>query len=66
MCKYCDGESNENRIWLDAISGDYYLELETSNWDNYEDGFEVIKEFINYCPYCGQRLADFNQHSRTI
>ena len=56
MCKYCDGESSANVIWLDSLTGDYYIELFTSNWDDYNDGFERIQEFINYCPYCGRKL----------
>ena len=56
MCKYCDSESSANVIWLDSLTGDYYLELFTGNWDAYDDDFERIKEFINYCPYCGREL----------
>lgn len=55
MCKYCDG-GDECCIWVDPLDGEYYLDVETGKWDDYEDGFVHQREYISYCPYCGRRL----------
>ena len=34
----------------------YYLDIETSEWDEYDDGFVHQREYINYCPWCGRKL----------
>lgn len=58
MCKYCDENSYECCIYIDSLSNDYYyyLDIETSEWDEYDDGFVHYKEYINYCPWCGRKL----------
>lgn len=58
MCNYCDTNSNECCIYIDPLSNDYYLDIETSEWDEYDDGFVHHIEYINYCPWCGRKLAD--------
>ena len=40
------------------ILGEYYLDVETMQWDDYDDGFLHIKINISYCPYCGRKLDD--------
>lgn len=35
-----------------------YLDVETMEWDDYNDGFIHIRLDINYCPYCGRKLDD--------
>ena len=54
MCNYCD----ENSYECEVFRGDngYYLDVETSEWDDYYDGFIHIELDINYCPYCGRKL----------
>ena len=58
MCRYCDYESDDNRIFIDPLTNEYYLDIETSEWDDYDDGFVHQKGYINYCPWCGRKLAD--------
>lgn len=58
MCNYCDTNSNECCIYTDPLSNDYYLDIETSEWDYYDDGFVHQREYINYCPWCGRKLVD--------
>ena len=53
MCKYCDYESNDCEIFQDPLDNSWYLNHETGEWDNYNDGFVYDKIYINYCPYCG-------------
>lgn len=56
MCKHCDGESPENNIWKDVVSGDWYIEFPVDT-DNEEDWLVTyLEEYINYCPYCGRKL----------
>lgn len=40
----------------DPLSHDYYLDIETSEWDEYDDEFVHQTEYINYCPWCGRKL----------
>ena len=58
MCEYCDYNSNYNEIFQDGLTGDYYLDIQTSQWDEYSDDYIHDKLFINYCPYCGRKLID--------
>lgn len=57
-CKYCDGESAECEIFIDSLTNEYYLNVQTSTWDDYYD--ELVHEYvnINYCPYCGRKLGE--------
>ena len=55
-CKYCDYNSVYNEIYYDPMSDDYYLDIETSEWDNYDDDYIHQKIYINYCPWCGREL----------
>ncbi len=57
MCRYCNYESDDNRIFIDPLTNEYYLDIETSEWDEYDDGFVHQIEYINYCPWCGRKLT---------
>lgn len=50
MCNRCDYDSPDNRIYVDPLTNEYYLDIETSEWDEYDDGFVHQKEYISYCP----------------
>lgn len=57
MCLYCDPESDDCEIFIDPLTNDWYLDVETGEWDSYDDSF--IHErvyYIQYCPYCGRKL----------
>lgn len=58
MCKYCDGNSYESCVWIDPLANKYFWDIETSEWDDYNDDFIYHREYINYCPYCGRKLND--------
>lgn len=57
MCRYCNYESYDNRIFIDPLTNEYYLDIETMVLDSYDDGFFHDKEYINYCPWCGRKLT---------
>lgn len=57
-CKYCDYDSDECCVFVDSLDKQYYLDIETSEWDQYDDGYVHCKEYINYCPYCGRKLGE--------
>ena len=42
MCNRCDYDSPDNQIYVDPLTNEYYLDIETSEWDEYDDGFESI------------------------
>lgn len=58
MCKYCDYNSDECCIFVDTLDGNYYYDYQTSEWDDYEDGYIHDKIYISYCPWCGRDLEN--------
>lgn len=56
MCNYCD----ENSYECEVFRGDngFYLDVETSEWDEYYDEIVHIRLDINFCPYCGRKLGE--------
>lgn len=57
MCRYCDYNSEYNRIFIDPLDGEYYLDIETSEWDEYDAAYVHQREYIDYCPWCGRKLG---------
>lgn len=57
-CNRCDYDSPDNRIYVDPLTNEYYLDIETSEWDEYDDGFVHQEEYIAYCPWCGRKLGE--------
>lgn len=39
MCNRCNYDSSDNQIYKDLLTNEYYLDIETSEWDEYDDGF---------------------------
>lgn len=58
MCNYCEKTSPECCIYFDSLCNEYYLDIETSEWDEYDDVFVHQTEYINYCPWCGRKLNE--------
>ena len=58
MCEYCDINSDKCCVFADPLTNDWYLNIETSQWDQYDDGWVYHREYINFCPYCGKQLKD--------
>lgn len=56
MCNYCDENLNECCIFQDPFTDKYYLNVCTYHWDDYDDDFDYIREYINFCPWCGRDL----------
>ena len=56
MCNRCNYDSPDNQIYVDPLTNEYYLDIETSEWDEYDDGFVHQREYISYCPWCGRNL----------
>ena len=56
MCKYCDYDSGECCIFKNSLTNEWYIDIETSEWDEYGDDWIHQKEYISYCPYCGRKL----------
>ena len=50
-CGACDEE-----IFYNHELKQWYLKVETSEWDHYNDGFYEVHIPINYCPECGKHL----------
>ena len=58
MCNRCDYDSLDNQIYVDPLTNEYYLNIETYEWDEYDGGFIHQKEYITYCPWCGRKLGE--------
>ena len=58
MCEYCDPNSDTCCIYDDSLTGDFYLDIQTYEWDSYDDDFVHQIEYISYCPYCGRKLQE--------
>lgn len=58
MCKFCDYNSPYNEVFVDTLNGNHYIEIKTSHWDEYNDDWDYERLYINYCPYCGEKLSD--------
>ena len=56
MCRRCDYNSSDCAIFQNPLTGEWYLDHQTGEWDIYEDEFVRDKIYINYCPFCGERL----------
>lgn len=56
MCRCCDYNSGDCVIFQDMV-GDWYLDHQTGEWDVCEDEFVHDRIYINYCPFCGERLG---------
>ena len=50
MCNRCNYNSSGNQIYKDPLTNEYYLDIETSEWDEHDDEFVHQKEYIAYCP----------------
>ena len=64
MCNRCDYDSPDNQIYVDPSTNEYYLDIETYEWDEYDDGFVHQKEYISYCPWCGRKLGEQKYEDR--
>lgn len=62
MCNKCNYNSADNRIYIDCLTNEYYLDIETSQWDDYNDDFIHQREYIAYCPWCGRKLNSTNPY----
>lgn len=58
MCERCNPDSYGNRIYLDDKTNKWYLDIETSDWDDYNDYFFHQREYIDFCPWCGRKLGE--------
>lgn len=58
MCKYCDPAFNECEIFFEPLTQEYFLDIQTSEWDTYNDDWVYQKEHISYCPWCGRDLEN--------
>jgi hypothetical protein len=56
MCEFCNYDSVCNEIYQDPLDGRYYLDIQTFEWDSYDNDYVHQRLYINYCPYCGRRL----------
>lgn len=52
MCNRCNYNSSDNQIYVDPLTNEYYLDIETSELDEYDNGFVHQREYVSYCSWC--------------
>ncbi len=55
-CEYCDSKSDKCKVFKNLISQEYYLDIETFQWEDEIDDYMHVTETVLYCPYCGRKL----------
>lgn len=56
-CNYCDINSDDCEYFQD-FADEWYQDIETQEWDNYDDDYIHIKNYgVRYCQYCGRELV---------
>lgn len=55
-CEYCDTNSDHCLVFYEQPTDEWYLDVQTEEWDSYDDDFVHQRVYINYCPYCGRSL----------
>ena len=63
MCKYCDYDSTDCEIFQDSENKRWYINHQTTSWDDYYDDWIYDHIYINYCPWCGRKLEEKNDES---
>lgn len=58
MCKYCEGDSSDREIFIEPMSGDWYLRYKID--EDFDD-----KIFVSFCPYCGRKLTNEEEVNMT-
>lgn len=56
MCDYCNYELSSCEIFIDPLDNSWYINHQTSQWDDYDDDWIYDRIYINYCPWCGRKL----------
>lgn len=58
-CKYCNSDSGYCEYWKDSLDSEWYHDIETGEWDEYDDGFVHQRNYgVRYCEYCGRKLDE--------
>lgn len=59
MCKHCDYNSKDCKIFIDSLTKDWYFSLNTGEWDPIDNDnvFERVYLYENRCPFCGRYLT---------
>lgn len=65
MCKYCNEKSTLRCVFQDMV-GDWYLDVETAEWDDYDDEYVHQKVYISYCPFCGRKLGNEEEMDKEV
>lgn len=56
-CKYCNPDNATCEYFKDPLDNSWFQDIETSEWDEYDDGYIHEKIYgVKYCQYCGRRL----------
>ncbi|MDU6995956.1 MAG: hypothetical protein E6356_13935 [Terrisporobacter othiniensis] len=66
MCEVCENNNVFNYTNIEYGEEGYELVIQTSEWDDYRDGWVYERIDINYCPFCGRKLGGLNDKKRRL
>lgn len=46
MCNRCNYDSPDNQIYIDPLTNEYYMNIETSEWDSMMMGLFIKKNIL--------------------
>lgn len=57
--EYCDEEHAEHDYMngIQTFSNGTFLVLETTEWNDYYDGYNDVRISVQYCPKCGKPIG---------
>ena len=61
MCKYCDSNSNDCCIYSDPLTKEWYEDIETLEWDDYDDPDKVGKHQTVFNEDTNETFYGYNQ-----
>lgn len=47
-CRVC-----EHQIFVDGLTMEWFMDVETNQWDDVEQGWVFMRVYINFCYECG-------------
>ena len=60
MCRFCDENSSDLRLFKDGIFKKWSLKPESLGMEYLKDDYVCHRICINYCPWCGRSLNGEN------
>ena len=54
----CNRDRKDCPCFYEPLTGEWYINVRTLEWDKYENDWVYEKFYVSYCPYCGKHLGE--------